>query len=519
MFSLIKKIGIVKMTLISVVSSLLFISLIVFAIKSTHVDMSSLYKDIPPTDRAAVLNALNSLGIEYKLDEGEIFIDSNRVREVRMLLAAEGLPNSGSIVGYEIFNKSEAFGTSSFIQNVNLIRALEGELSRTITSFDNIQTARVHLVIPKKELFSNKEINKPKASVMLRMNTNSTLSHKQISAIIHLISSSIQGLDVNNITLVSSDGKPFKLPDDINKDSIKSSLQDYKLETERRLKDSIENLVGKFVGIDKVKAEVNVDLDLEHLTSDSEVFNPDGQVVRSIQSNEENSSSTDNSGSVSVANNIPNSSNSGAAGAGAGANTNEKKEEVINYEISREIIKKIKEVGEIKRLSIAVLIDGVYTHDKDTNKSVYTPHNANVIEKLHSLVASAVGFNTERGDVLEIANMQFSTESIPQDITTHEIQPSLWQEHSYDIIRLIAICIVILLLSLLVVRPLLIKLFVDARKDASTQEADLNNHNKQNAEEEEEEKPLLKKVNDVISNNPELATSMLRSWITEEKND
>ena len=462
--------------------------------------MTPLYQDISLADRSAILQVLNGLGISYKMDEGEILVDSEKARELRMILAAEGLPSSGSIVGYEIFNKSEALGTSTFSQNVNLLRALEGELSRTIASFDNIQMARVHLVLPKKELFS-RESHKPKASVILKVRENP--NNKQMSAITHLVASAVQGLDVNNVTIVSTDGKPFKLPNDSQGNMISSSLQEYKLAVEQKLKHSVEDLIGKFIGVDKVRAEVNIELDLERLTIDAEVFDPEGQVVRSLQNNEEDSESADNIGAVSVSNNIPNA-NSYDNGPRSNSIV-KKREEVINYEVSREITKKIKEVGEIKKLSVAVLIDGNYVHNNVTGEYDYVPHSNEVIGKLYALVGSAVGFDKNRGDTLEIINMQFHRTPDHRFIN-NEINNV--GENQYVIINIVG-CLLIILLMVVLVKWLLGK-----RLDKSV---DTTIERPPEVQSKESDIAVIKKLELLISDNVESAVSLLKEWMKDGK--
>ncbi len=511
MLGIMQKIKNAKVVAIAAISVLLLTSLFFLISNWRYIDISPLYTDLTPSDRSTVINKLSSLGIDYEIYEGNILVDSDIVRKTRMFLAAEGIPSSGSIVGYEIFNKSEALGTSSFAQNVNLLRSLEGELSRTIMSFESIQNARVHLVIPKRELF-NRKINKPKASVILKMHTGSSLVNKQVAAIMHLVASAVQGLSTEDITIVGTDGQPFKLPDDIQHGFISSSMYEYKLDMEKRLQTSIENLLSKFVGHDKVKAEVNVELNLEHLTIESEVFNPDSQVARSTQSIEESSTRTDGKTySVSVSNNIPNVDSSSDASADSSSDT--KSEEITNYEISRDIIKRKKELGDIKKLSIAVLVDGNYAYDDNTKEYIYMPHNTEAIEKLHALISSAVGLNAERGDVLEVVNMQFSNnkyESI-------DLDKEFWtSDKIYETIKLAVILLILSLISLFLVRPILKKLLNKNKKSAQDGNSINPNQSGINAEVKEEEAvSITKKVNDIISESPEKATSMLRNWMKE----
>ncbi|UAT42800.1 flagellar M-ring protein FliF [Anaplasmataceae bacterium AB001_6] len=385
---------------------LFFFSL--FFLSSNRTNLALLYKPSDATEIAELLYVLNKSGINYVQKEGAIYVNSENLQTARITLAEEGLPRNGSTIGYEIFNKSEFLGTSNFAQNVNLLRALEGELSRTLSSFESIKNARVHLVLPKKELFmQSKHI--PSASVTLQLYKDGDLSKKEIKAISHLVASAVPELDINNITIVGTDGRNYKLADG-EEEHGSSSMYEYKITLERQIKDSIENLGFKTVGYGKIAAEVSIDIDMKYQITDSEIYDPNQQVIRSSHVlNEEGSETSGSSANVSVQNNIPNQSPTQQSG--GDASNNRKTEEMFNYEISRSINKISYFPGSIKNISIGILVDGEYEADAD-GVIQYKPRSDEFIESFKTLVVSAVGIDYDRGDKLEIVNIKFSEDDI-----------------------------------------------------------------------------------------------------------
>jgi flagellar M-ring protein FliF len=415
-----------------------------------------LYSGLDPSDSSQIVQRLDAQNIPYQLkaDGAEIMVPQDQVTKLRLSLAGEGIPSGGSI-GYEIFDRADALGTTNFVQQINQIRALEGELARTIRSLKQVKSARVHLVMPKRELFSRDQAE-PTASVVLVLQ-GSTLDKEQVSAIQHLVSSSIPGMKANNVSVIDNKGNLLARGADGGDGQDSANMEDMRRSYETRLTRSIEDLLAQTLGPDKVRAEVNANLDFNQVTTNTENFNPDGQVVRSTQTVEENDSSNEKQqdNNVSVANNIPNPP---ASQAGAGSNSqsqNQRNEETVNYEISKTTQVEVKQSGNVKRISAAVLVDGTYTTDTNGNQ-VYAPRPQAELEQIATLVKSAIGFDEKRGDVVQVVNMQFTapdqSAAAPFEIMGFEKQDLM------RIAELLVLSLIAVLVLLLVVRPLLNRL-------------------------------------------------------------
>lgn len=415
-----------------------------------------LYSGLEPSDSAAIVQRLDTQNIPYQLkaDGAEILVPQDQVTKLRLSLASEGVPSGGSI-GYEIFDRADALGTTNFVQQINQIRALEGELARTIRSLKQVKSARVHLVMPKRELFSRDQAE-PTASVVLVLQ-GGTLDKEQVSAIQHLVSSSIPGMKANNVSVIDNKGNLLARGADGGDGQDSANMEDMRRSYEVRMTRSIEDLLAQTLGPDKIRAEVNADLDFNQVTTNTENFNPDGQVVRSTQTVEENDSSNERQqeNNVSVANNIPNPP---AQQNGAGSNSqsqNQRNEETVNYEISKTTQVEVKHSGTVKRISAAVLVDGTYKPDAN-GTPVYAPRPQAELDQIATLVKSSIGFDAKRGDVVEVVNMQFTapdaTAAQPFEVLGLEKQDLM------RIAELLVLSIIAVLVLLLVVRPLLSRL-------------------------------------------------------------
>jgi flagellar M-ring protein FliF len=415
-----------------------------------------LYSGLEPSDSAAIVQRLDTQNIPYQLkaDGAEILVPQDQVTKLRLSLASEGVPSGGSI-GYEIFDRADALGTTNFVQQINQIRALEGELARTIRSLKQVKSARVHLVMPKRELFSRDQAE-PTASVVLVLQ-GGTLDKEQVSAIQHLISSSIPGMKANNVSVIDNKGNLLARGADGGDGEDSANMEDMRRSYEVRMTRSIEDLLAQTLGPDKIRAEVNADLDFNQVTTNTENFNPDGQVVRSTQTVEENDSSQDRQqdNNVSVANNIPNPP---AQQNGAGSNSqsnNQRNEETVNYEISKTTQVEVKHSGTVKRISAAVLVDGTYKPDAN-GTPVYAPRPQAELDQIATLVKSSIGFDEKRGDVVQVVNMQFTapdeSAAQPFEILGFEKQDLM------RIAELLVLSVIAVLVLLLVVRPLLNRL-------------------------------------------------------------
>ena len=335
---------------------------------------------------------------------------ADQMLRLRLSLAQQGLPSGGSIVGYEIFDRSETMGTSSFVMNVNMLRALEGELSRTISSLSQVESARVHLVMPKQEIFS-RDKQEPTASVMLKLRGISELSKEQVGGIAHLVAAAVPGLRPSRVTLLDNSGHLLAGGggEDSDAANVAASSEEYRIAYQSRLKNTLEALLEKSLGSGKVKVTVNADIDFDRIVTNSETYDPNGQVARSVQTGEEKEQSADKEGkeNTTAANNLPNAQANQSAG--GSSRIVDKTDETTNYEISKTVQNHVKETGKVNRLSVAVMIDGNYTEDK--GKQVYAPRSEEERKQIDSLVKTAIGYDEKRGDNVDVVNMRFIAES------------------------------------------------------------------------------------------------------------
>jgi len=413
--------------------------------------MTLLYSGLDPSDSGQIVQRMDAQGIPYEIrgDGSQIYVPQDQVAKLRLSLAAEGIPAGGSI-GYEIFDRADALGTTNFVQQINQIRALEGELARTIRSIHQVRSARVHLVMPKRELFS-RDRAEPTASVVLALQGG--LDKGQVSAIQHLISSAVPGMKAKNVSVIDSNGELLaRGADDGDLDTANS--EDMRRSYEARLSQAIEQLLAQTLGAGKVRAEVTADLDFNQVTTNKEDFNPDGQVVRSTNSVEETGTSQEsqNANNVSVANNTPNPPGQTSGGGTGSTSQNGRTEETVNYEISKTVQTEVKAGGNVKRISAAVLVDGTYDTAADGTKT-YKPRDANELAQIDSLVKSAIGYDQTRGDVVQVVNMKFAEAEVVDDSGTMLL--GLDKTDLMRLAELLVLAVVATLVLLLVVRPLL----------------------------------------------------------------
>ncbi len=506
--------------------------------------LSPLYSNVPVADGAKIVQELETQNVPYELRANgtQILVPSDQVDRLRLKLAQQGLPSQGSIVGYEIFDKGETLGTSNFVLNLNQARALEGEIARTIDSFDAVDQARVHLVMPRRELFSRESVE-PTASVAIKLRGAAALSKNEIAAIRNLVATAVPGLKAQRVTVVDSRGVLLAKGGDEANDSstLNENAQDFRTEYERQTRENIERLIEQSVGLGKVKAEIHADIDFNRTVKNTEKFDPEGQVARSVQSVNENEQSTEqsaNNNTVSVSNNLPAAQSGGGSG-GANANKN-RTEETTNFEINKEVTNSIKEAGTVRRMTVAVMVDGVYTKDKDGNDQ-YAPRSEEELKKLEQLVKSAVGFDATRGDDISVVNMQFA--STTTDLFASD--PMDWiKKDMNSIIQTLVLGGVAILAILLVIRPLVARAIESAelasKEDALEQAAlaapsvaaRLTDQSRRRQEEDDEAegeeedminvdriKGKLKsstysKINGMVEQHPEETAQIMRMWLS-----
>jgi flagellar M-ring protein FliF len=416
----------------------------------TTPQMTTLFTDLSLEDSSSIIKDLDRQGITYELrNEGSvILVPKDKVTRLRMKLAEGGLPKGGG-VGYEIFDKSDALGTTSFVQNINRLRALEGELARTIESIDRIRAARVHLVLPDRPLFS-RETPEPSASIVLRV--RGSLEPQQIRAIRHLVASSVNGLKPQRVSIVDENGQ--LLADGASSDIDQAVGDERKAAFEKRMRKQVETIVSSVVGQGRARVELSADFDYNKITQTSDKFDPDGRVLRSSQTRDESSETADNNGQVTVNNELPgNQQNNGNSTA---RDLTKKSEETNNYEISHTTKTEVTEAGRVNRISVAVLVDGSYTKN-DKGQLVYKERSKEELDRIAALVRSAIGFDQKRGDQVEVVNLRFAEAPQVEAITPPAGMFGMLQFTKDDVMYIIELGVMMLLgllVLFMVVRPL-----------------------------------------------------------------
>lgn len=498
-------------------------------------DFAVLYSDLDLENAKQIVSQLEAENVKYKLSDNgtTILVPTDDVNRLRINTADIAAASGGSGVGYEIFDNSDALGSTNFVQNINLVRALEGELARTIRSVDNIKSARVHLVLPKREMFSREE-QQPSASVVIKTKDGKKLSLASIQSIQKLVSAAVPKLDVKNIAIVDSAGnlltQNFENPEALSA----ANNEVMRMEQERKIAQKVQSLLENSLGEGSVRAQVNLVMNFDKVVTNEEIYDPDSQVVRSQTSVTEEGVNNSREVPVSVAQNIPNAdvvnNNSGSY------SNNSRTEEVMNYEISKVIRNKIKNSGDIERMSVAVLVDGVYEKDADGNM-VYKPRTQEEMNKITALVKSAVGFDAERGDKVEVENMRF-VNVMPE--VAEQTERLFFGFTKAELMRMsegLGVAIVAVLVILLVIRPLInnafdtatsssdAKLIGDSGRDdnmllSSFLNDDMNFDDMVNMDKVDGriKASSVRKINDFIDKNPDAAVNVIRSWLYQSDN-
>ncbi len=438
-------------------------------LRVTAPQMTPLFTDLSLEDSASIAKELDREAVTYELrnDGNIIMVPSDRVARLRMTLAENGLPKGGG-VGYEIFDKSDALGTTSFVQNINSLRALEGELARTIRALDRVQDARVHLVMPERPLFSRDKIE-PSASIVLKV--RGSLEPAQVRAIRHLVATAVNGLRPQRISIVDEQGQ--LLADGASDDPSGSDVgaDERQSAFEKHLRQQVESIVTSVVGPGHSRVQLTADFDFNRITQTSDKFDPESRVVRSSQTREETSASSDGKDNqVTVGNELPGANARAPAAAEATPRDQSRKsEEIVNYEISKTTKTEVIEGGRVNRISVAVLVDGTYGKN-DKGDVTYQPRSKEEVEQIGTLVRSAIGFDQKRGDQVQVVNLRFAeTPGIP--ISEPATWLSAFQFTKDDIMRAIEMAVMGVLglvVLLLVVRPLVRRIITpDDRKVAA----------------------------------------------------
>ena len=457
------RIAVIAAIVVAVLGLVLYV-----VIRMNSSDWSLLYSNLEVQDASSIDQRLTQMNIPHTLsgDNTQIFVNREDVSKARLSLATEGLPSGGS-VGYEIFDKSQGLATSSFVQNINQLRALEGEMARTITGIDGVATARVHLVLPQRELFT-REKQEPSASILIRMKGPKRLTHEQVGAITHIVATAVPDLKPGRISIADERGTLLARGEGAGEAGFagREEAENNRAAYEDRLARAVETMLEQSLGQGRVRADVNATIDYNRVTQSDELYNPDQQVVRSTAtvSDVQEQSSTDNNSSVTIANNLPQGQGQNGGTASGDSSRSNRQEETTNFEISKTIRNQVREPGTISRVTISVLVDGSYTTGADGAK-VYVPRSATELDQIENLVKGVVGFDSNRGDTVQVVNMPFSTETLTEPTT-----PKLFGFERDEVIKIAeaaVLGVVAILVLFLVVRPLLGQLFESSPQAAT----------------------------------------------------
>ncbi len=492
-----------------------------------------LFTNLDETDASLILQNLKENRIPYKLVKGgtAIQIPEKQVYETRLQLAAQGLPKGGTGDGFSIFDET-GFSTSEFVQKINYQRALQNELAKTISSMDEIDYARVHIVLPKESVFIEDE-QPAKASIVLQPRAGKRLNANQVQGIVFLVAKSVRGLDQQNISIVDVRGRVlYEGQDEESAAAFASNRLEIKSTTEsmleRRAQEILEKIVGPGGAIVKVSATVNMDM----IKSVRDEYDPELQVVRSEELNSKFAGSDGNVGGIpgtqsnlptgrGGAMNIPDSADSGSSNI------------IRNYEISRNQTEIIQSPGEISRLTISVVVDGTYTKDED-GKSVFQPRSDAELRTIEEAVKNAVGYSADREDLISVSSMPFAQGDM--QMASASIKTRL-QDSLMDSVRYIPAAIIILIVLLFIVRPIM-KWFTVSAKPEEKPSPEQAEAQLTAAEEERARKELERETNkvkalsmtedmrEVIQNEREVieiikdndsasATAVIKAWLQE----
>jgi len=420
-----------------------------------------LYSNVTGQDAQAMAEVLKRNNIEFRLDPdtGALMVDSGKRSEAMLKLAAENLPNSSG-EGFEIMNQEQGFGSSAFIQNIRYQRAREGELARTITSISAVENARVHLALPKESAFVRNR-KKPGASVMIKLAPGRRLEKEQISAITHLVASSVTNLETSQVTLVDDRGRLLSSDSAGNDLALTANEFEYTRKLEQTYIDRIEHLLSPLVGISGVRAQVNADLDFTRTESTQEQFNPDLPALRSEQQIEEQSKGVQTQGGIpgALTNEPPGqaiapevvAAQTGEESLVVAGPSRSKKRSLRNFELDKTISHTRHSLGGIRRLSVAVLLDVKMGKD-DKGNPIETPYTDEELTRFSALVKEVVGFNAMRGDSVKVINSAF----LPMEAMAEIPEVPIWEESWFwSVLKQAAGALMVLFLVLGILRPIM----------------------------------------------------------------
>jgi flagellar M-ring protein FliF len=464
---------------------------------------ATLFSNVSPQDASKIVEKLKEKSVPYTLEDGgkSILVPKQQVYDLRLALAGEGLPQS-SVVGYEIFDRTN-LGISDFVQKINYRRALEGELARTIVQLQEVEGARVHIVIPEKALFKEDE-KAATASIVLKLHSGKPLRHETIQGISHLVASSVEGLESKDVTIVDSRG--MLLTDNSKPNSLTaltSTQYELQQKIESYLSQKAQNMLEGVVGMGNALVQVNAELDFRQAERNLEQYDPENAAVRSEQMTEEKSMVNDS---------LPPSTRTSS---------------VTNYEVNKTVERIVESVGSIKRLSVAAMINGTQkiTEKNGEKASEYVPRRQEEITQLTDIVKRAVGYTQLRNDEISVVNLPFGNVLQQDDLFYKDKPLSNW----YDIIEKVLL-VGFMIAAFLIIRSLINRTVVYTKFKANsaaiataTGAFAVRRPSIQlpSPEEEISEEVLLraekrKRITEYIHDKPDEAARLLKVWLADE---
>ncbi len=444
--------------------------LIALALWTQQPDMQVLFTNLNSEDAASIIEKLKESKTPYDTTGGgaTILVPTAQVHDLRLTLASQGIPKGGG-VGYEIFDRT-SIGMSEFVQKLNYRRALQGELARTIAQMPEVERARVHLAIPERRLFAAEQ-ERPRASVIVSLRNAQMLSKGQVQGVVHLVASSVEGLQARDVTVVDGHGHLLSSTAQDETAGLTNTQLEYQRTIEKDIEGRIQSMLERIVGLNKAEVRVSSLIDFRKVETTEERYDPNGQVVRSEQRGQEKANGVNGmSGGVpGVQSNVPPGTEQEPTP--TSSNATQTKNETVNYEISRTVSRIVEPIGSIKKLSVAVLVDGTYetpktagdAADKPAGEVVkkYIPRSEEDLKRIEDIVKKAMGYSAERQDQVQVVNVQFGFgPEEPASATVEAVAETTQPWMPY--MRYVVGALLFLLILFFVVRPLIAMLGVSS---------------------------------------------------------
>jgi len=410
-------------------------------------DYKVLYSNLSLEDANRVVQILEADKTKYQLqnDGTTIMVPADRVYDLRIRVAGEG-SLVGQGIGFEIFDEVKV-GQTEFVQKINYQRALQGELSRTISEFPDVESARVHLVVPHRSLFIEEE-QKPSASVVLTLAEGKKMEQKDVMAIVNLVTMAVEGMDKSRISVNDTKGNILYYPaDEDSLQGMSTTQLDHKMTMQRDIERRIQEMLYPVIGPGRVISKVNADLDFSQKTIRKELYDPASSVIRSEQRSEETTRGQSN---LNAGSPDPNFRGDGLTG-GLSSQDSTRETRTTNFEINKEEQNIVAPVGEISRLSVAVIVDGTYEKNADTGEWVFTPRSEEELNRIRQLVSNAVGYDSARGDTIEVTSISFGGPEV-------EVEPSLTavvMDYALRLGKPLLNALLVFLFLIMIVRPVI----------------------------------------------------------------